>query len=177
MFVVGTEPGLGVRSDTKLIKDTILAITQLYDKQSLTIQFPEVFRQLQGSDTKIEIITSSMLQPMRMNIKGFQIKEISVYVLVQTHLQMAKLPKITYLNSEKRASEVVAMFRDELMIDPSKITFAKNYSKDQMLSLLDQIQKEADDFQNDKENDSHSVKTIIVSYIGFKIDSQCNPYI
>ena len=67
---------------------------------------------------------------MRMNIKGFQIKEISVYVLVQTHLQMAKLPKITYLNSEKRASEVVAMFRDELMIDPSKITVAKNYSKD-----------------------------------------------
>ena len=67
---------------------------------------------------------------MRMNIKGFQIKEISVYVLVQTHLQMAKLPKITYLNSERRASEVVAMFRDELMIDASKITVAKNYSKD-----------------------------------------------
>ena len=140
MFVVGAEPGFGVRSDTKLIKDTILAITQLYDKLTLTIQFPEVFRQLQGSDTKIEIITSSMLQPMRMNIKGFQIKEVNVYVLVQTHLKVTNLPKISYFNSEQRASQVVAMFRDEFKIDESKIFVAKNYSKEQMLSLFAKIQ-------------------------------------
>ena len=61
MFLVGAAPGRGVKSDTKLIRDALLTIKQLYDKQDLIVQFPDIFKQLRGSDTQIEIITSSML--------------------------------------------------------------------------------------------------------------------
>jgi hypothetical protein len=63
----------------------------------------------------------------------------------------------------------VALFQEDMKIDSSKITICKNYTKAQMLSLLEKLQDESDQFEKDPKNDSHSVKTIIISYIGFRL--------
>ena len=55
---------------------------QLYNKETLTVEFPDILRKFQGSDTQVEIITSSMLEKMRMSIKGFYVKEAVVYVIM-----------------------------------------------------------------------------------------------
>ena len=82
MLVVGTSPGAGVKADTKLIRDVLRSFKELHDKMTLTIQFPEVLEQLQGSDAQIEIITSSMLKPLRMGIRGYRVVDVSVYIFV-----------------------------------------------------------------------------------------------
>ena len=46
-----------------------------------------------------------------------------------------------------------------------------------MLSLLEKLQNESDQFENDPKNDSHSVKTIIISYIGFALFEGDHPYV
>ena len=63
----------------------------------------------------------------------------------------------------------MALFQEDMKIDSSKITICKNYTKEQMMTLLEKLQDESDQFENDSENDSHSVKTIIISYIGFRL--------
>ena len=85
-----------------------------------------------------------MLQRLRMSIKGYHIDDISVSVILNTHIQRGDLPKISYIDAEKRAAQTVALFQEDLKIDSSKITICKNYSKDQMLSLLEKLQDEAD---------------------------------
>ena len=44
MFLFGTEPQRGVRADTKLIFDAFMLIKQLYDKDTMIVEFPEVFK-------------------------------------------------------------------------------------------------------------------------------------
>ena len=82
MLVVGTSPGSQVASDCTIIRDAVGNFMQFYDKPTLTIRFPEILRQLQGTDTNIEIITSSMLQPLQMSIKGNLISDISAFIFV-----------------------------------------------------------------------------------------------
>ena len=82
MFVVGSSPGTGVKKDTKLIRDVLTKFKESFNKRTLMLNFPEVMQQFQGTDTKAEIITSSMLQPMRISIGGYKIKDASVYIFV-----------------------------------------------------------------------------------------------
>jgi hypothetical protein len=118
-----------------------------------------------------------MLQRLSMGIKGYHIDDISVIVMLNTHVQRGDLPKISYIDAEERAAQTVALFQEDLKIDSSKITICKNYSKEQMLTLLGKLQDESDQFQKNLENDSHSIKTIIISYIGFRIVEQTHPYV
>ena len=118
-----------------------------------------------------------MLQRLSMGIRGYHIDDISVYVVVNTHIQRGDLQKISYINAEERTAQAVALFQEDLKIDSSKITVCKNYTKEQMLTLLRKLQDESDQFEKDAKNDSHSVKTIIISYIGFQISVQEHPYI
>ena len=46
MLVEGTEPGTGLRADTKLIGDCISTFIQKYDKANLTVQLPDFFNHL-----------------------------------------------------------------------------------------------------------------------------------
>ena len=82
-----------------------------------------------------------MLQPMRISIGGYQIKDASVYIFVFTHLQRGDLPPIEYINAEKRAEEMVKMFSEDLKIEIEKIKVCKNLSKTEMLSLIDTLDK------------------------------------
>ena len=143
MLVVGASPGFGVQTDTKLFRDILNNFKQQYNKQTLTIRFPEVLQQLQGTDTKIEIITSSMLQPMTMGIGGYRVVDAYVYIFVQTHLQGEDLPPIEYVNAEKRAENAVKLFRDALKIAPEKIKVIRNASKAEILKLFSVLDMKA----------------------------------
>ena len=74
-----------------------------------------------------------------MGIKGYHIDDISVIVLLNTHIQRVDLPKILYINAEERAAQTVALFQEDLKIDSSKIAICTNYSKEQMLNLLKKL--------------------------------------
>ena len=118
-----------------------------------------------------------MLQQLRMGIQGNLITEISAFVFVQTDLGRDDLPPIEYTNAEDRANEAVGLFRDDLKIDPEKIKVCKNYSKQQILQLFDQMQDQSDSFEIDHETDKHVVNAVIVLWIGFCLSEQNHPYI
>ena len=61
MLIFGAKPGDGVSTDTKLIPDVMRCFEQYYEKSTQTVLFPSVLDYLQGSDTNIEIVQSSML--------------------------------------------------------------------------------------------------------------------
>ena len=81
---------------------------------------------------------------MRMGIRGHRIEEVDVYIFVQTHLQRGDLPPIEYVNAEKRAEAAVTLFRDLFKIAPEKIKVIRNAGKDQLLSIFEQLNKDAE---------------------------------
>ena len=61
---------------------------QQYDKLSQTVLFPTVIRQLRGSDTSIEYVTTLTLQTIRMEIKNFTAVRKTAFIFVQTELKI-----------------------------------------------------------------------------------------
>ena len=86
MMIVGAAPGGIVEADTKLIKDTMRTFFDLYDKESLTIEFPAILQNLKGSDAEIEIMQSTMLQRLRLMVSGNSPVNPKAYILVQSKL-------------------------------------------------------------------------------------------
>ena len=86
MMIVGAAPGGIVEADTKLIKDTMRTFLDLYDKESLTIEFPGILQNLKGSDAEIEIMQSTMLQRLRLMVSGNDPVNPKAYILVQSKL-------------------------------------------------------------------------------------------
>ena len=50
--------------------------------------FPDVIKQLRGTETKIEIVTTLTLQKIRMAVNNFQAVRKSAYIFVQTNLKI-----------------------------------------------------------------------------------------
>ena len=63
---------------------------QQYDKLTQTVMFPTVIKQLKGSDTSIEIVTTLTLETVRMSVKNFRAVRTSAYIFVQTELMHQK---------------------------------------------------------------------------------------
>ena len=63
-------------------------LMQQYDKLSQTVLFPTVIRQLRGSDTSIEYVTTLTLQTIRMEIKNFTAVRKTAFIFVQTELKI-----------------------------------------------------------------------------------------
>ena len=49
-MIAGAAPGNGVKADTKLIKDATRNFMEQFDKGTLTVEFPKILQNLQGSD-------------------------------------------------------------------------------------------------------------------------------
>ena len=71
MMIFGAKPGDGVSTDTKLIPDVMRCFENYYDRLTYTITFPNILACLQGSDTNIEIVQSSMLKFARLAIECY----------------------------------------------------------------------------------------------------------
>ena len=113
-IVVGAEPGRGVAADTKLIRDAFRNLLEQYDKKTLTIKFPQILQNLKGSDAKIEIMQSTMLQPILIPVRGNRPVKPKAYVFVNHFLQRGDLPSIEYTNAEERAEAHVRFFTEVL---------------------------------------------------------------
>ena len=61
MLIFGAKPGNSVTGDTKLIFDVMSCFENFYDKLTQTVSIPTALNCLKGSDTNIEIVSSSML--------------------------------------------------------------------------------------------------------------------
>ena len=104
-----------------------------------------------------------------MSVKGYPVVDVSVYIFVQTHLQREGLTAIEYNNAEQRAEEWVKLFRDEFKISEDKIKVCRNWDKDQILSLCEDICQDAEKFGQDHQNDIHSVKSVYFTWVGFRL--------
>ena len=122
-------------------------------------------------------MTSSNLQTMRMSIRGHRVEDISVFILVQTHLQRGDLPVLDYVNAEKRAEATVTLFRDVIKIAPEKIKIIKNATKAELLALFKEIKDDAKRHEDENKDKPHSLKSFFFSCIGFQLDSQYHPYL
>ena len=105
-----------------------------------------------------------------MSVKGYRVVDVSVYIFVQTHLQREGLTAIEYNNAEQRAEEWVKLFRNEFKISEDKIKVCRNWDKDQILSLCEEIYQDAKKFGQDHQNDTHSVYSVYFSWIGLRLD-------
>ena len=82
MLIFGAKPGDVVGIDTKLIPDVMRCFELYYDRETQTVLFPNVLDYLQGSDTNIEIVKSSMLQFARLAIDCYTVdKSVGLIVL------------------------------------------------------------------------------------------------
>ena len=114
ILIVGTEPGRGVRADTKLIRDALRVFKEKYNKDTLTVEFPLILRNLQGTDAKIEIMQSTMLQPALIPIRGNRPVKPKAFIFVNQFLQRGYLPKLEYTNAEERAEAHYRFFTEVL---------------------------------------------------------------
>ena len=137
-MVVGAEPGSGVNDDTKLIRDAFRNFLEQYDKKTLTILFPKILQNLKGSDAKIEIMQSTMLQPILIPVRGNRPVKPKAYVFVNRFLQRGALPKIEYTNAEERAQAHVEFFTEVLKFDKEDVHLCRDFSKAQVLDLMSQ---------------------------------------
>ena len=112
-------------------------------------------------------MTSSNLQTMRMSIRGHRIEDISVFILVQTHLQRGDLPVLDYVNAEKRAEATATLFRDVIKIAPEKIKIIKNATKAELLALFKEIKDDAKRHEDENKDKPHALKSFFFSCIGF----------
>ena len=85
---------------------------QQYDKKTLILEFPKILSQLKGSDSKLEIIQSTLLQPMRIDVAGNKPIEPKLFIFVNYTLKRDGLKEIVYDNADKRAKAFEMMFID-----------------------------------------------------------------
>ena len=57
---------MGVKSDTTMVKDVAKSFGKFYDKDSLSIVFPEILEYLKGKDANFEMISSNTMQQIRL---------------------------------------------------------------------------------------------------------------
>ena len=139
MMIVGAEPGGIVDADTKLIKDTMKTFLEQFDIETLTVEFPKILQNLQGSDAKIEIMQSTTLQSLRLSVEGNNPDESKAYIFVQPKLQRGGLAPLEYFNAEGRAEAAVEFFRDVLEFEPKNVIICRDYSKAQVIEQLNNI--------------------------------------
>ena len=68
------------------------------------------------------------------------------------------------------------MLREQFKLDAKNIVVLKNQSKEQILNIFDALRQDADKFQQDPLNDTQSVKTIFITFVGFKLYPKYHPY-
>ena len=66
LLMWGCRPSLGVKIDTKMVKNVVDTLMNKFDRINLSVKLPEVFEQLKGSDAMFEMVTSNTIQPLNL---------------------------------------------------------------------------------------------------------------
>ena len=75
-----------------------------------------------------------------------------------------------YTDAEERAAAAVEFFTDVLEFKPENVKVCRNYSKSQVIELLDKLHQEAKAFEKDSKNGSRDVNAIYINWVGFRIN-------
>ena len=85
-LIFGCPPSFGVKKDTQMIFDISKALVEGV-KPDMTCTFPDVLETLQGSDTNLELVTSTTLKPLKMFYEHNIVRILRGYIFVQEHLE------------------------------------------------------------------------------------------
>ena len=80
-----------------------------------------------------------------------------------------------YKDAELRAAAAEKFFRKVLKI--SNVKILRNLSRDEMIEVLKQLERQATEFENSKDYDTQAVNAIFVNWIGFWLHSSTHPFI
>ena len=171
MFLFGEKPGFGIKEKTKFIFDVMSCFEKFYDKLAQTVTIPNVLDFLQGTDTNIEIVKSSMLQLARININCYQMIESIGIIFVQNKLQSNTVDTLTgletqdendelncesfieaeqclelkpliYRDAERRALRAEMFFKQIMKLDHVEI--CEDFTRDEIIKKFDEIEKLSD---------------------------------
>ena len=149
---------------------------QQYDKKTLTLEFPKILSQLKGSDSKLEIMQSTLLQPMRIDVSGNKPIQPKLFIFVNHTLKRDGLKEIVYDNADKRAKAFEMMFREVFKFKPENIHYCYNYSKKQMIEKFHELYIDAQKFESDPTHDIRDRNPIYIAWIGFVLDEAYHRY-
>lgn len=65
-MLFGTQPGFGVKADTKMIYEIAKAMMTKFDPEHLVLLLPQVFEDMHSEDANMEMIASSTCKPLRL---------------------------------------------------------------------------------------------------------------
>ena len=57
----GCRPSKSVEAETKMVKDIVHTFMNKFDRDTMSIQLPDAFDHMKGSDTNFEMVTSNTL--------------------------------------------------------------------------------------------------------------------
>lgn len=110
-----------------------------------------------------------MLQPLRLSVKGNQPVDPKAYIFVQDKLEREGLEPLEYTNADLKADAAVEFFKNVLEFKAENVVVCRDYSKAQVIQLLDKLHKEAEIFGNNSQNSSSDVNALYIYWIGFCI--------
>ena len=61
-FLFGCRPSAGVKGNTDMVQDILLALTQNADRANAKVLIPQCFEYLKSSDAQFETVSSSRIQ-------------------------------------------------------------------------------------------------------------------
>ena len=68
------------------------------------------------------------------------------------------------------------MFRDILKFKPENVIVCRDFTKAQVIELLEKLQKEAEIFEKDKKNGPRDVNAIYINWIGFRLNPSLHSF-
>ena len=101
----------------------------------MTAEFPNVIERLQGSDTNIEIVSSSMLQPLRIEVNCFPVVKSKAVIFVVEEMQRDQLKPLVFPNALSRAKISKQFLEKTLGLEDVKI--CQNFTKEQVVEVFE----------------------------------------
>ena len=86
-LVFGCPPSIGVKSDTKMLFDISFALIEGVAAHDMACTFPNVLETLQGTDTNLELVTSTTLMPLKIFYEHNVVRILRGYIFVQEGLE------------------------------------------------------------------------------------------
>ena len=67
-----------------MVDEIVETFESFYDKDQLTLKFPEVFAQMVNNDANIELVVSNTLQPMNLIMNDNKITETVAHIFINS---------------------------------------------------------------------------------------------
>ena len=68
------------------------------------------------------------------------------------------------------------MFKDILKFKPENVIVCRDFTKAQVIELLERLRNEAEQFEYDKKNGPRDVNAIYINWIGFRLNPSLHSF-